>query len=556
MSGSHIASLLPRIPSKEGAHYDWTRWAIVAFFVSLVFIPYLFAPSLAHVDRSMIRAGIMLAEVGVVLVWSLTRKAVTWSGPINRGVWIVGGVWVAGVLVATCVAVHVAPAVLRSAELLSHCLFAAVLWVELQRDQKTLAAAARAIPIGFIGLVIVIVLSAARHSDPFHYDWLHNVPYLGHVRRLGMYALAGVAFSARSFVLSSSSQRFRAWGWMSLTISWAVLFWSGGRGSIVAGLLIGGCLCGLVKGRRAHVAKAFVSAVGVGMVVSLMFPVANTELGIGRFLLRVGEAGEAGQFTSGRSALWKTALAEWGQRPWFGLGPDATAFILAPFGHIQPHNFVVQALVEWGLVGTAAFIVLLGGGLITAGRRTIRERDTALRASRAVATSYLVGMAALGLLDGVFYHARPLALVAAAAAMALLPAEDGLSRRYALSREVRLGVRVSSLGVLLLVFVHALSVKAVWSPGVPAPNSVRTTFIQAFPTTASLRETAAWAQAWAVDDPEAARAWARWGSQHAVLPWFYLQLEADLLLQRGKVEEAEALFSEASRLEAAASRFQ
>jgi hypothetical protein len=337
--------------------------------------------------------------------------------------------------------------------------------------------------------------------------------------------------------------------------SWTVLFWSGGRGSIVAGLLIGVCLWGLVKRHRAQVAKAFVSAIILGALLSLCFPVASESMGFWRFLFRTG-AVDADRFTSGRVMFWLTSLAAWRQDPWLGLGPDATTFILAPFGHIQPHNFVVQALVEWGLVGTAAFIVLLGGGLITAGRRTIRERDTALRASRAVATSYLVGMAALGLLDGVFYHARPLALVAAAAAMALLPAEDGLSRRYALSREVRLGVRVSSLGVLLLVFVHALSVKAVWSPGVPAPNSVRTTFIQAFPTTASLRETAAWAQAWAVDDPEAARAWARWGSQHAVLPWFYLQLEADLLLQRGKVEEAEALFSEASRLEAAASRFQ
>lgn len=533
---------------------DVFRWATVALLAGVIFVPYLFAPSLVRVEGSMIRAGIMLAEASIVLAWSTTRHTAFLPQRLGRGVWCLGACWFIALLVATGTAEHIAPALLRTAEWAAHGLFAFMLWSEFQRDRRTLDAVVRAIPIGFAGFVGVVSLFAVLHPDPYHYNWLKDVPFLGHVRRFGMYALAGFAFSACAFLSPYASRWALRWSWGGLMLSWAVLLWSGGRGAIGAALVVVAYLWWSARDRRGILTRAFVTASVVGTLLSLCFPVASGALGIGRFFAIAREVGGIEEFATGRLNLWRTAWAAWMQRPWIGLGPDATAFVLAPFGHVQPHNFILQFMVEWGIGGTTAFLLLTGGGIIAAMSRVRCERDGALAAARAVATAYVLGMAALGLLDGSFYHARPLLLVATATAVAMLPSEGSRVTRIKLGRSGRLAIRGGAIGIILLVVAHTLTVRAVWEPSVPAPDSARAAFVNAFPSTGSLRETVVWAQAWAEHDPEVALTWARWGQRHAVLPWYYMRFEADMLLVQGKTSEAKALYAAASRLEEAATR--
>src|SRR5690606_1950719 len=381
----------------EKGGQDFTRWAIVAVLAGVVLIPPLAAPSLVNFGRSVVRVELMLAEIVVVLGWCLTQREVFLPRRVNRTAGALVGAWTLASLAATVLAVHVAPAVLRTTEWAVHGLFGLVLWSEMQRDRRVLEAVVRAIPVGFALFVVAVGLEALQMPDPVRHNWMADVPYLGHIRRFGIYALACVAFSARALLDPDSSTRSRRWAWAGLTLGWAVLIWSGGRGAVGAGLRVGGCLWALAGGRRTSFALAFVATVVAGTLVSLCFPVENGGGGLWR-LLNIGTAGSASEFTSGRTELWLTSLAAWRQRPWLGLGPDASGFVLNPFGHEQPHNVVLQALVDWGLIGAAAFLILLLGLMLTAVRRTVAERDGALSSSRAVAAAYLVGATALALL--------------------------------------------------------------------------------------------------------------------------------------------------------------
>jgi hypothetical protein len=107
----------------------------------------------------------------------------------------------------------------------------------------------------------------------------------------------------------------------------------------------------------------------------------------------------------------------------------------------------------------------------------------------------------------------------------------------------------------MLCIVHLITAQTVWMSDIPAPASSRVALLKAFPSTSGLRQTASWVREWEKEDPGAALSMAQWAGRHAELPWFYVRLEADLLLRQGRQAEAEALYARAGHMEAEAYRY-
>lgn len=108
-----------------------------------------------------------------------------------------------------------------------------------------------------------------------------------------------------------------------------------------------------------------------------------------------------------RGATYATALSAIAERPWFGWGPGgwmaaAAANSIDPFVRtffltVQfTHNDLLQACVEWGLVGAAGWVLVIGGSVVFALVRLQRspERDPvaagAVAALMAVFTQSLI----------------------------------------------------------------------------------------------------------------------------------------------------------------------
>lgn len=547
MSGLAIHTRAADSPGlSTGRLAPWVATAVVGGFLA---VPFVLTPRLAGVDPAVVRAWIILAELAAVATWLWSGRATTLHVR-PRPVWVgVGLAWIAASLVTTATAVHVAPAVVRTAEWAAHVVFALALASQIQNDRGLAVAVVRAVPIGFVGLLAAIAVEAAQMPDPQGHNWLGEVPYLGNVRRLGFYALAATVFAAFPLIARDASRAERAWGWTGVALGWGVLFWCGGRGSIGAGLLAMGVV-GALGHRRQRAWSPLAAAMVVGALLSFCVPVDALD-GLWRFLTR---STSAERFTSGRTEIWAAVAAEWWGRPWLGLGPGASAFVMAPFALPHPHNIVLQGLLEWGAVGGGAFLVGLAGVLGTGLRNAWRELDDRLAAARGVAVAYLVGASANALLGGTLFNAQSLIVTAVAVAVAVAPSRRSAPARP-LPRSWRFGVGAGVGLAAVVTAVHLAVIASVWSPSVPTPDSGRVALVTAFPSTSRLGPLKGWARDWAHRDPAAARDLAVWSSRHASLPWTYLWVEADRLAALGQADAATAVLVRAGELHTETMRY-
>lgn len=179
--------------------------------------------------------------------------------------------------------------------------------------------------------------------------------------------------------------------------------WSGGRGEILALVVFLSILAGsnfrLVMSRDV-VFPILVFTIGGGIV----FLVGSTYL-IDGPLHKTMEMDSVNAVSSGRISIWAKSLNYFKDSWLFGYGPDA--FLRHPIfrtGPVQPHNFIVQWLLEFGVIG------FLGMSLISAW--AIRLCIRFLRSNAVSATCWVVASAVLSnfiyaLVDGIFYHGLP-----------------------------------------------------------------------------------------------------------------------------------------------------
>ena len=87
-----------------------------------------------------------------------------------------------------------------------------------------------------------------------------------------------------------------------------------------------------------------------------------------------GGADTAESYSSGRISLWLETYSKWREAPWFGWGSGSTFWeVYVGWPHTQPHNFVLQFLINWGLVGACGALWLLGRATVAAHRRALAQ---------------------------------------------------------------------------------------------------------------------------------------------------------------------------------------
>lgn len=165
--------------------------------------------------------------------------------------------------------------------------------------------------------------------------------------------------------------------WIGVIGGLALLLRTGGRGTLVAMGLFAVALPFALRSNARAAVRTLVRA-GIGAVIAYLacFVLPAALLGLAQD--HRGNAGRiVGASDSGRFYLWKLAVEDALQHPWFGIGPMHYAHqpnLLAA----HPHNSLLQWSAEWGIPMTLCAVAALATLLFRAGRvlRTSQRADS------------------------------------------------------------------------------------------------------------------------------------------------------------------------------------
>jgi O-antigen ligase len=243
--------------------------------------------------------------------------------------------------------------------------------------------------------------------EPLVFPWGSGLPSATNIRHIGNY-LAILAIAPTALFLIGGNK----WNWPALAALTAMvtfIAWSGSRAAIL-GLII--CTIAGWFFTRPHVPYKKLLALGGsyagGLALSLVIPNPSATFGLFRFF---GTLQPGVDSSSGRIEIWQNTITQILQQPWLGHGAgrfSANMGKLYGYDLDNPHNFALQYLYDWGIMGGGAALALLAwlGLLIYRARHN----------QPILVFSAIAGYAILlfiGQLEGMLYHPLKMLLVMA-----------------------------------------------------------------------------------------------------------------------------------------------
>lgn len=287
------------------------------------------------------------------------------------------------------------------------------------------------------GLVVALVmgyqlLQLDSYDEAIAQQWFNNPPLNGHIRYTGYQIAAAIAATVAFFVFPARAPLGRKPLFLILVVLCTLLFWMGGRASILGVVVVFAALALMARikgvgGRYLRLGLA--GSMIIGLVLAQAMAVFPWN-GLFSALSRTVEASDLVRVSSGRLTLWREAWDSVQPHLAFGLGPQGYFFMPNRSFGLQPHSMLVQFVVEWGLIGTLLFLGLLAYGFWRGIVAHVAMAGTDVNPAALSAGSVIVALTVLGLVDGTYYHPQPSLYLAIAFAIWTLPgrAETEASR--------------------------------------------------------------------------------------------------------------------------------
>jgi exopolysaccharide production protein ExoQ len=373
----------------------------------------------------------VFAELGVI-IFAIARglELKDYVAPMPRDIKIAAalfavGLWVSSILVSK----QNLTSIVISASVCVHMLFALSVYHLSGHDRES---AVGALPYGLgLGLIALTFLTAWRFllpppaSQVFGgvIEWGSSLPGFINVRHFGSWSGAIAALFA-AFIIGRKVQGELNWCDWFFLLAIGLTIWSGTRAAILA---IGvACFIQIISMRRVpslHTIGRLSILTGAGASVAwLLLPPGAPEFMLFQSASEYSNLTNAG---SGRVEMWGLAFNRWLDAPLFGWGSGSTFWeVFIGWPHTQPHNFVLQFLISWGLVGAVGAFWLLGRTVVRAHQIVLRQAEL----WPLITCLYtLLGMACL---EGMLHYPRFIMLIVALLAIILkLGLQDGESHQ-------------------------------------------------------------------------------------------------------------------------------
>ena len=420
----------PPRPAKQGRHP--TPRGVFGVLCALVFAAGLSTTGTVLWNATVISLyELIFVLVYVALLRHLPRTA--GSGRTTRILLVAIALWMVCITISFVASPYdvaaTVPGRLRYLQTISHVVFFGAVRDFLCRVRLPVTWLLMVIPAsGFaVALMAAYLLIGADGQNPAVSErWFNDPPFNSHIRHSGYQIAAGVGALTAFFVSGSRASPARVALLLVLIVLCAFLLWMGGRASILSVLTAFALLAAAVRIKGVAgggLWLAFTLSMAAGLVLSEWLAVFDWN-GVVDLATRTAEAVAAedlNQLGTGRIDIWRTSWESVREHLIFGLGPNGYWFMPNRVFGVQPHSFLVQFLVEWGLAGGLLFLGLLLYGFWRGFLEHVVRARGELDVASLSAGTVIVVLTVHGLVDGTYYHPQPSLYLALAFAIWTLP---------------------------------------------------------------------------------------------------------------------------------------
>ena len=221
-----------------------------------------------------------------------------------------------------------------------------------------------------------------------------------HLHRIGYMVEAALGFSV-AFILSG---RYRPLFSLLFAILFLFLLWLGGRAALLGG--------GLIVVFLFHRLRSFTPPrvlVTVILIIAILATVAVAlhlvDLSyIANAFKKTFEAESPEQLMSGRLYVWSLVFQNLKGHWLLGNGPQSYFFYFdRPSEVIHAHNFILQFLGEWGIIGTGLFIALLSKAFLYGCRIHSFLHPPIRKKIHLAAGLVIIALTVTGLFGGIYF---------------------------------------------------------------------------------------------------------------------------------------------------------
>ena len=237
------------------------------------------------------------------------------------------------------------------------------------------------------------------------FQWQFAVPGFISVRLFGAFCGALLTFIVFLTIDREKSHNARHWHFIAVALIAGMLIWSGTRAALVG--FATAALCGAYFFRVRISAKTFAKLLlcftAATVAATLLIPYDDCTFSF----ICSGDYSDANVATGGRLYLWEFYARSFLDYPLFGAGPFSASWLApdGPIKHVQPHNVVLQFLMNWGVIASAAAFALLAVATRRAHNITLAQPHL---------TPFLMMLyclLAMSMFDGIFFFARDTMLI-------------------------------------------------------------------------------------------------------------------------------------------------
>ena len=328
-------------------------------------------------------------------------------------------IWLASTLLSTLLGNQPWPAMMRWFEILVSIGIALCLYFIINKQPKLINLIAKAIVAAVLLCLLAFITYWNLLADPTIHNWATDIPFFMNIRHFGQ--LIAVAVPLGYFLLHQKTlQQQNKYGVIGyLILSWALVFWLGGRGTFLAVTVVT-IIFGFIAKEQL---KWLIISPLIGLIISLFFVVDNPSLNLFRFAGQ--ENVTINTMSSSRMDLYIDSLIHWWtHNPILGIGADGFRYIVPAIidkeSMAHPHNIFIQLLLSYGPVGLLIpcyFFFVLTHKVISQTRTRTRE-STKKNTSAAFYLIFLSTMI-LAIFDGILYHAYGLFISAIIAGISI-----------------------------------------------------------------------------------------------------------------------------------------